>query len=326
MQVLPVDITKLTRAIGLTVAIALLSGLLVMPSEVKSQTPGGDGKVDSLARLAAETTYGTRRLEAWRAGVYLGLNFNIYTADNMRGMPGVPNCCPGFNSGGGLGIAAGGLAETPVNEWFSVGGRLYLSTYNGALTDQEGEVVDDGGAAADAIFEHRIDADIWSAAIEPIGLFEVAEDVKVFAGVRGDLILRKLFAQKEEILEPSDIAYENGSRTRLEYSGAVPNGTSFQGAIVAGIRYDIYVGESREWVVAPELSGWYSPTPVIQAESWRTHGVRLAVSGQYIRYEQEEYPIDPVIPPLDLDKTGFEALPGPAGGDSMSDIGEEVSR
>ena len=329
MQALRTYLTKLTLTVWMTGVVMVLGGMLMQSTEVRCQTPGAESRssADSSARLLPASLYGTMRKEAWRAGVYLGLNFNIYTADELKGMPGVPNCCPGFNGGNGIGIAAGGLAETPLNDWFSVGGRLYLSTYNGALTDTEGEVVDDAGSAADAVFEHRIDAEIWGVAIEPIGLFEVAEDVKVFGGVRGDVILRKLFSQREEILEPSNIVYENGRRIRLEYSGSVPNGTSFQGSVVAGVRYDVHLGEHREWVVAPELSAWYSPTPVIREESWKAHGVRLAVSGQYLRYEQEEYPLDPLVPPLDRGKTGYETEPvGPTGGDSMSDAGDGGAR
>lgn len=281
--------------------LALLLGVLLGGTEMASaQTPGGlrDVSKDSLSLSAP-----TYRLEAWRAGVYLGLNLNHYVADNMEGMPGVPNCCPGFDEGNGIGIASGMMVETPINDWFSVGGRLYMSTYNGALVEEEDEVVDDGsGLAANGVFEHRIDADIWAVAVEPIVVFGVVDEVKLFTGVRGDVIVRKLFAQKEEILEPSDILYENGKRTRLEYDGAVPNGTSFQAAIVAGVRYDFFVDENREWAISPELSAWYSPSPVIRDESWKIHGVRLAFIGQYLSYQQEEYPMGPVPPPVGLEK------------------------
>ena len=308
----------------LIVAAMVVCGVMFNASTLQSQSrPGGDKRYDVDSAAVLDSLYALQ-VEEWRAGVYLGVNVNLYSVDNLQGMPGVPSCCPGFDEGMGLGIAVGGLVETPLNDWFSVGARLYLSTYNGHLIDEETEVVDDEGFAANAIFEHRIDADIQAVAIEPVGLIEVVEDLKFFAGVRGDVVLRKLFAQQEQIITPDNIVYENGRRIRFEFDGAVPNGTSFQGAVLAGLRYDFYLGEDNEFVIAPEISAWYSPTPVISNESWKIHGIRLAISGQYLHYEfdQEDYLIEPIKAPLDPEaeeaSLRIESMYGPSGADARA--------
>ncbi len=278
------------------IALALL---LLVGSALQSSaqtTTGSDPEIsaDSSMTVGLDSTM---RVEAWRAGIYLGLNRTIYSADNMQGLPGVPNCCPGFNSGGGIGIAAGAMAETPLNEWLAVGGRLYVNTYNGALIHEESEIVDDEGFATEAIFEHRIDADIWAVSIEPVIVFDLEDELKLFTGLRGDVIVRKLFDQKETILQPSNLVFENGKTTRLEFDGTVPNGTSFHGSIILGARYDFYIDSDDEWVISPEISGWYSPTPVVENESWKIHGIRLALIAQYLRYDQEEKMLEDIPPP-----------------------------
>ncbi len=297
-----------------TYAIPVLLGVLLLtalPAGDLSAQPGGESVSPSDSTLALGDT--TRPLESWRAGIYLGLNRMIYTADDLQGLPGIPGCCPGYDQGGGLGIAVGAMAETPINEWFSVGGRLYINTYNGALIHEETVVVDDEGFATEAIFQHRIDADIWATSIEPVAVFGFSEDAKFFTGFRGDVIVRKLFRQEERILEPETIVFENGKNVRMEYEGTIPGGTSFQGSAVFGFRYDFYVDPNRQWVVSPEISGWYSFSPIVSEESWKSHGIRIAFIGQYLSYEQEERTMEEVSGPLDIDEDlSFEATGTPA--------------
>lgn len=309
-------------SILIALALLLLAGSAVQTS-AQTET-GSDPEItaDSAMRLGLDSTV---RVEAWRAGIYLGLNRTIYSADNMQGLPGVPNCCPGFNSGGGLGIAAGAMAETPLNEWLSVGGRLYVNTYNGALIHEESEIVDDEGFATEAIFEHRIDADIWAVSIEPVLVFDLEDQLKLFTGLRGDVIVRKLFNQKETILQPSNLVYENGKTTRLEFDGTIPNGTSFHGSIILGARYDFYIDSDDEWVISPEISGWYSPTPVVENESWKIHGIRLALIAQYLRYDQEEKMLEDIPPPSRAeDGVSMEdpVLPAKAAPEILSESGD----
>src|SRR5690606_34597777 len=159
---------------------------------------------------------------------------NSYSADNMRGLPDVPSCCPGYNSGRGVGVAIGGLLEFPFNGRVSIGTRLYLETYNGALIDEETETVDAGGFAETAVFQHRIDADIWAAAVEPIVVVDLTRELKLFGGLRGDVIARKRFSQKERIIAPEGISFENNLAERMLFEGQIPNQTSMHGSILAG--------------------------------------------------------------------------------------------
>ena len=246
--------------------------------------------------------------ERWRLGVFFSFNLNSYVANNMSGLPGVPNCCPGYEGGNGVGVAVGGLFEYPFDKRFSLGARLYLATYNGALKDEEYTTVDVNGMAADAIFEHRINADIWTVAIEPVAMFNVTPDFSIFAGLRGDYAFKKNFHQQERILSPDEIVYDdNGSKERLTFEGEIPDATSFYGSVVAGASYDIKLGKADEWVISPEVMLWYGPTPIMADESWKINGLRLGISGQFLKLvTPEDILLDDDGPVKDSDDTPYD--------------------
>lgn len=237
-------------------------------------------------------------LEDWRLGVYFGVNINSYSANNMKGLPDVPSCCPGYNNGRGIGVAIGGLLEFPLSTSVSIGTRLYLETYNGALIDEESETVDAGGFAETAIFQHRIDADIWAVAVEPVVVVDLTRDFKVFGGLRGDVIAKKRFSQKEILIAPEGISFENDLTERMLFEGQIPRQTSIHGSVVAGARYDFDFGTDGNFVISPEVSLWYGLSPVVSNESWKIHGLRFAISGQFLRFSSpEEYEYEEAFDP-----------------------------
>lgn len=231
--------------------------------------------------------------EHWRLGAYLAINLNQYGATDMRGLPGVPNCCPGYEGGGGTGMTIGGLFEDPMSGRFSLGARLLFSTYNGALSERESTTGGVHGFAETVLIEHRIDADIWSIGLEPVAMFDVTPEFRIFAGLRGDAVIRKRFHQTERIISPDDIYYENDTQERLGYEGAIPNANPFYGSIVGGASYDFRFGGNGEWSITPEVTFWYGPTPVVSQESWTINGLRLGFSGQFHKlYTLEELLLD----------------------------------
>lgn len=293
--------TRFNANIMLGRLVAIVAVLAMLPMLAAAQGVDPVSPVDGPGADTARTTdtlrttrvidtlrsLDTLRTEEWRAGIYAGVNRNIYSASEMTGLPGVPSCCPGFNDGDGFGVAIGGMVETPVDGALSVGARLYLNTYDGSLVHSEEVLLDREGEAVNGVIEHRIDAEIWSLAIEPILSFGVTEEARLFAGLRGDIIVKKLFSQEERLVEPDDLVFETGTSTRLEYDGTIPDAASFYGTFVAGLRYDVYF-DDKEWAFAPEISFYYSPTPVVRGETWNIYGLRLALVGQMIEWDEPE--------------------------------------
>ncbi len=291
------------RGANLFVA-SLLLGISFFLATASTRAQGGtDTAPADTAAVPFDTLGAYPELEDWRLGVYFGVNLNRYGADNMRGLPDVPTCCPAYNSGGGVGMAIGGLMEMPLSGRVAIGTRLYLETYNGALVAEESQTVAAGGFAETAVFQHRIDADIWAVAIEPVVVVDLGGEFKLFGGVRGDVIARKRYRQEERLIASEGIRFENDLTTRMQFEGQIPQQTSMHGSILAGARYDIALGENGEFVISPEVSFWYGLTPVVSDGSWKIHGLRFAVSGQFLRFPsfddyddeayEDEWGVDP---------------------------------
>lgn len=286
----PKTVTVRTGANVLAASLLLCISILLNAASLQAQ--GGGGTVptpsDDSTSVPLDPMLITLGPEEWRIGVYFGINLNRYSADNITGMAGVPSCCPGYDGGNGFGLAFGGLIQYPVNDLLSIGGRIYLQTYNGALIDEETETVDGGGFAETAVLEHRIDADIWSVALEPIVGVNVTDELKIFGGLRGDVIVKKHFSQRERILSPGDISFENDRTERMVFEGQIPRQTSMQGSILGGASYDFEFGDEGQFVLSPEVSFWYGLSPVVEDESWKIHGARFAVSAQFLRFADPE--------------------------------------
>lgn len=307
----------------LGVALMLLCGPMVLSAQGLEDDPlDGIGGPDSLRvadSIAAGLYADSLRIEEWRVGLYLGINRNIYSVEQMKGLPDVPSCCPGYDAGDGFGVAVGGMVETPISEAVSVGGRLYLNTYNGSLVDNEEILLDREGEPVPGLIEHRIDAEIWSLAIEPVVTLAINPEARVFAGLRGDVIVKWKYDQQERLAEPDDLVFENGSPVRLERNGEIPDANRFYGTFVGGVRYDIYL-EDREWAIAPEISFYFSPTPVVKEETWNIYGVRLSLLAQMIEWEEpddrdrtSDFVPPPTGPPVSLRKEEIPSVSGGAG-------------
>ena len=247
--------------------------------------------------------------ELWRAGIYLGVSRNLHRADHIGGLPEVPSCCPDYTSGGGVGFGVSGLAELPLSDAWRVGWRLSFASLSGELRTQEFEEVNADRDLVLATFEHTIDAGISAVGMESYVGYELFGNLKIFGGIRGDLLISQNFRQQEQLVSPEGITYENGSRIRMAYEGDIANASSLHLGLVGTLRYEVPISPMADWVMAPEIGGWYGLTSLVEDLPWQVHGLRLGVSLQYIVRDIPKLISDPVelIVPI-------ESEPGEASG------------
>ena len=198
-------------------------------------------------------------------------------------MPGVPSCCPQYESGSGIGFAIGGLFERPVADRWAAGLRILYADYGGTLRTEEVETIDNGVQAVEGVFEHTIEASITGLAFEPILLYKPTPEWQFFAGGKLDLVLTNGFYQQEEFLSPEDVRFENDERIRLVSEGDIPDARSLYGSVVAGLRYQFPLNSTNTVVAVPELSGWYGFSSVVNGLDWSIHGIRIGLSIQRIK-------------------------------------------
>ena len=232
-------------------------------------------------------------VERWRAGVFAGGGAFSYDAD-LVGLAGVPSCSPGYQSGSGSGLLFGVAGEIPLASRLSGGLRLLFVTHTGSLKAEERQLVTALNDTVTAVFGHTIEISQPALAIEPLLSYHLIAGLRVFAGAHLDLMLGGSYHQREEIISPGEIRFENDSRLRGVYDGDLPNEARLHAAVVAGLRYDLPMNVGRTLLISPELSVWQGLTNLTAGDSWRMYGIRGGITIYYVKIgTRPPSPLDP---------------------------------
>ncbi|MFC2131590.1 OmpA family protein [Bacteroidota bacterium] len=242
-------------------------------------------------------------------GLFFDMNLNMHTA-NFTGEEwvGIPNCCPRFETGTGIGFGVGLFYALPVMPDWDLNVRLAFSNLSALLSKEEKiDVADNNGNSVEGIFEHRVDASIISAGIMPLMSFHATEQLSVNLGFRAGYILTSSFEQVEELKEPAWGTFENDSRTRHPYTGDIPNASAIDFAGVAGLSYSLPLGSTYEWFLEPEVYYIYGIMPLASDLSWTSNAISGGVA---LRYAPREI-IPPIIVPMESPLPPLPPPPSP---------------
>ena len=208
-------------------------------------------------------------------GIFGAGQMNQHSAD-FRSFPGVPSCCPNYNSGSGIGFTSAFLGRFPLNESLRTEVRLGLTQLNGLLTRQENVIVSGG---VQGIFEHRVDASLHSLYIEPLISFPILNNIYAFTGGRIGFFLDPIFSQKEVILQPSSGTFPNGTRTQNVFENIpIPNTNTLNASIIVGIHKDFSLNQESTLLLVPEISYSHNITSVVTSFPWNVHQFRVGAS------------------------------------------------
>ncbi|MDH7515774.1 MAG: OmpA family protein [Bacteroidota bacterium] len=234
----------------------------------------------------------------WGTGVFAGLQWNQHRAE-MRGLPGVPSCCPRYDGGSGMGPVLGGYVLAPVGERWLLSARLSYAEHGGRVTARESKPVFDGVQTIDALVEHEIDSRISSLGLEPLVGFRPYGEFGLFAGFRIAAVVRARFDQVERLVRPEDWGtFENHRRTRNEVKDAeVPDALPLAAALVALAEYRFPLVRGGEWFLVPEISYALALTRVASGVPWFSDGLRAALGVRYVLKEKPAPPPPPPPPP-----------------------------
>ncbi len=262
--------------------------------------------------LAQDKSNGIRYADkAWGQrpsyGFFVAPSFNSHAA-NFTGAEwrGIPNCCPRFETGTGLGFNFGLFYAFPLFVDWDLNLRFGYYNLNALLSKEEPVILaGPDGTAIEGLFEHSIDASIASAAFAPSLSYRATERLKVNLGLRLGFLLQKSFSQKEEIKEPGfGVFYDTKKRTRHEFSGDIPNASAIELAGLAGISYSLPLSDSYEWFLEPEAFYSLGITPIASNLSWNASYLSAGVAIKYSPREKiipvappKEAPLPPLPPP-----------------------------
>jgi len=275
-----------------TLGIILLSVILLTAQEEKKGT------------VYAQQPYEQRD----SYGLFFGLNYNQHQANFTGAEWGedlIPNCCPRFEKGSGIGFYFGGFYSFPIFTDLDLNLRFIYSDLSAVLSKQEDVKVTENGIQVPGVFEHSVDASISTAGIMPLVKFYSTDNLALMAGFRAGIILGKSFSQKEEIISPSFGVFEDTqTRTRHDSTGDIPNASALDFAGVIGASYSFPMGSSYEWFIEPEVFYILGLMPLATNLSWKANALSGGIS---IKYAPRT-----IIPPITAPKDApLPPLPPP---------------
>lgn len=258
----------------------------------------------SYSQKYADKPYDAR----FNLGVFADLGFNFHTA-NFKGLPGIPSCCPRYETGYGLGYSFGAFFSFPLSSEFELSLRTFYTDLSGKLTKTEGTYVSDpNGNGVEGEFEHSLNSTISSAGLSPLINYRLTDQFSISAGIRAGYLVQKSFSQKEVLTKPSWGTFEGTtSRTRNEASGTIPDASTLDLALVVGASYSLPISENYEWHLVPEAYLSYSFLPVAKDLSWNIINVNVGIALKYA--PRAVIPPKPPAPPPAIPPT--PPLPAP---------------
>jgi outer membrane protein OmpA-like peptidoglycan-associated protein len=229
---------------------------------------------------------------------------------SFRQLSSFPACCPEYTSGGGFHLGYWlHLAYQPELEIFgmpfSYGLRASGTAFSGVLSDDEeiGMVIN-GSDVIRGLARHTIDATFTTVGIEPyLQLQKIAgTQLTASAGFFAGFPISSTFNQKEELIEPTDLAYnfETGSRTRGVANGEIPSPASPFIAAVFGVGYMHELDAQR--AIEPRVETLIGLTDLTSAVSWGVTSFRVGVNFHYRVPKPVIAPPPPPPPPAPIEQ------------------------
>ncbi|GEM_PF-3034846 len=218
-------------------------------------------------------------------GLWMNAAFLLPNAD-FRAFPGVPSCCPAYVDGSGNGFLAGVSMDVPIVSNFRLTLRAGFSIANQILSRDEETVV---SGNRPGVFRHSVDASLNDVVFEPLLKYSIASPVWILGGLQATFAVRRSFSQSEQIIQPLDEVFPNGSSTQNEVSNAdIPNARAFGLSLLIGAGIDLPLNTSATVVLSPEILYSYGLTNLVDEVSWKNNAVRIGATLAWM-------PIPPVM-------------------------------
>ncbi|MFC2130308.1 OmpA family protein, partial [Bacteroidota bacterium] len=217
-------------------------------------------------------------------GYFGGDNFNIHTA-SFNALPGVPNCCPKFQSGIGNSYYYGFFVEVPgklfnLPDEFSLVGKLAVSKLDATLIYNEETSINLTGVDEPGVIEHKLESEYLTIGLEPYINYYFSDRFKVSIGARISNLNRADYSQIETLIKPEGRGYfsNTGLRTRNDTTGLIPFKEDYLYFLSAGVSYELPLNNKGNISLCPELLYYYPINSLNKVLDWKSHSIRLGLS------------------------------------------------
>ena len=235
-------------------------------------------------------------------GIYGGMGLNKYST-SFQSLPNFPCCSPNYESGDGLGMNLGFLANYNINRDMQIGVKIGYSDLSALISQTENGIFDNNlGTQSNGVIRHDLDVKLPSIVFEPTVSMSLIENLKGFVGIGFNYLLSGDINQKEILEQPTDVTFENGKASRNEVSGSLDNLSSILPLVSLGASYDLPLDNNSDMFLSPTISYTHRFGDVVSGVEWAVSTLNLGVQLKYSIKDRpkvkEPEPIKPIEPEI----------------------------
>lgn len=230
-------------------------------------------------------------------GIYANYGLNMHSAD-FRALPGVPNCCPNFETGEGLGLSLGALFEMDMTTNLYLSARLGYTDLSGELSSTEPTTIIVNNTDVDGEFTHTVNSDIQAVTARIMAGYRLLPNLSISAGLGVGNVINATYDQVETITKPSDSGtfigengFDTGSRTRNESDGDIPDQNSMRLFIATGIGYELPLNSDNSIRLMPEVNYNFAFSNVVNSVDWTINELKGGIAIKYVPQEGSDWQI-----------------------------------
>lgn len=204
-------------------------------------------------------------------------------------LPDVPNCCPEFTGGTGLGFFAGILYITPINTTWLLDMRMHYGSYSVDMTkSQILPVVLADGSTTNAEINYALTGSFTQMSVEPMVGYKLSDDLSLRAGIMAGYRVAATYDQSETLVQPLNGTFETGRRTRNVVSGDIAAVNALALGLTLGASYDLPLNTDRTMFLSPELLFTISPFDLVNDVSWKVQHIRFGLALTFVPPDVED--------------------------------------
>lgn len=223
-------------------------------------------------------------------GLFGSYGINMHSAD-FKKLPDCPSCSPGYRDGSGSGPGFGLVLDYPLDDKFTISGRLLFKDLSGELIAKEGTTIITENGPEAGEFEHSLDATLGVFGFEPSVKYNIFDKLYLNVGLLVSVLATKDYAQVERLTKPSEYGTflnqdgtDSHSRERNKFSGELEAANSLYIAPMLSMSYKWILTKKGDLFLEPEASFYYGLTNIVSddlVDKWTVSNLSFGISLKY---------------------------------------------
>ncbi|HLP29592.1 MAG TPA: OmpA family protein [Candidatus Didemnitutus sp.] len=231
---------------------------------------------------------GTTISDKPRIGIFGDVSYDIFGASFSR-LPDVPNCCPEFTGGSGIGFFGGIIYVAPIDPTWLLDLRMHYGMYAVDMTaSQTLPTVLGDGTTTNAEIQHDLNGSFTQISVEPMIGYRLTPDLSLRAGIMAGYRVTATYEQSETLVQPTNATFETGRRTRNAVNGDIEGVNALALGLTIGASNDLPLNADRTMFLSPEVLFTLSPFDIVKDVSWKVQHIRAGLALTFVPPDVED--------------------------------------